>query len=161
MAIIIVEDGTEVTGSNSYVSVAELDAYVADRGITITATDKTTLLILSMDWIESKLFIGNKITETQGLQWPRENVYIDGFEQATSSIPTLLKEGQLETALAVDGGNSPFSNVPRKISRVSVDTIDITYHDNSSSTVTVRAINLKLQKLLKGGSSFLQPLVVR
>ena len=78
MATIIVEDGSVVAGANSYVTEAELTTYAADRGITLTAATDV-LLIKAMDYIESLSFIGTKFSEGQSLQWPRSNVYIDGF----------------------------------------------------------------------------------
>ena len=76
MATIVVEDGTGLASSNSYVSEADFATYAADRGVTITGTS-AVLLIQAMDSIEEENFKGNKYTDAQALQWPRDGVYID------------------------------------------------------------------------------------
>ena len=106
MATIVVEDGTVVAWANSYVTEAELTTYAADRGITLTAATDV-LLIKAMDYIESLSFIGSKFSEGQSLQWPRSNVYIDGFYFVPTIIPPALQTGQIATALAIDSENSP------------------------------------------------------
>ncbi len=100
MATIIIEDGTVVPGANSYVTEAELTTYAADRGITLTAATDV-LLIKAMDYIESLSFIGSKGSKGQPLQWPRSNVYIDGFYFVPTTIPPALQTGQIATALAM------------------------------------------------------------
>ena len=58
-------------GTNSYATELELTTYASDRGITITAADKTVLLIKAMDYLETRQFIGTKTVYNQALQFPR------------------------------------------------------------------------------------------
>lgn len=155
-ATITVEDGTQVTGANSYVTTAELSTYADERGVTISAAEQEDLLIEAMDYIESQSFKGYKLTETQALQWPRGDVLVDGYYIDTDEIPTLLKEAQMESALAIDAGNSPIANIERKKDRVVVGEIEVEYSSSSSSQVILQKVDLKLRKLIKngGGSSF-------
>ena len=44
MASIIVEDGSLVTGANSYISEADLTTYATDRGIVITGTNSILII---------------------------------------------------------------------------------------------------------------------
>lgn len=74
----VVEDGTGKTNSNSYVSVAETDAYFEDRGnLNWAGTDseKESYLIQATDYVDlrfkSKL-LGIKETEAQALEFPRD-----------------------------------------------------------------------------------------
>ena len=155
MATIIVEDGTIVSGANSYISVAELDTYAADRGITILASDKTVLLIKSMDYIESLGYIGITRTAGQVLQFPRSDMIVDNFLLPIDEIPQLLKDGQAETALAIDRSENPLQDVERKVIEEGVDTLFTKYSLGSSSTTIVRTISAKLHKLLlASGSGF-------
>jgi hypothetical protein len=152
MATIIVEDGTVVSGANSYASEAELTTYAADRGITLTAATDV-LLIKAMDYIESLSFIGTKSSEGQALQWPRNSVYIDGFYAGSTTIPAALKTGQIATALAIDSEDSPLANVERATKREKVDVIEVEYMDNAAAQTIVKTITAALRKLLVNGGS--------
>lgn len=145
---LIVEDGTGLTTSNTYASEAELAAYAAARGVTITGTD-TQLLLTAMDYLESKNFIGDKYSSAQALQWPRINVYIDGYYVAYTTIPTLLKEAQIELALSIDGGTNPMANLDRETVREKVDVIEVEYSKSAMSRTYITAAETKLKKLTK------------
>ena len=152
MATIIIEDGTVVPGANSYASEAELTTYAADRGVVLTAATDV-LLIKAMDYIESLSFIGSKGSEGQPLQWPRKDVYIDGFYAGSTTIPAALKTGQIATALAIDSENSPLANVERATKREKVDVIEVEYMDNAAAQTIVKSITAALRKLLVSGGS--------
>ena len=152
MATIIIEDGTVVSGANSYASEAELTTYAADRGVTLTAATDV-LLIKAMDYIESLSFIGSKGSEGQPLQWPRDQVYIDGFYAGSTTIPAALKTGQIATALAIDSEDSPLANVERATKREKVDVIEVEYMDNAAAQTIVKTITAALRKLLVNGGS--------
>ena len=113
MATIVVETGSGSATANSYVSEAELTAYAADRGITVTGT-KSELLIRAMDYIESKDFLGTKGTRTQALVFPRFGIFLNNYELSSSAIPQLLKDAQMETAIAVGDGVDPLDNQARQ-----------------------------------------------
>jgi hypothetical protein len=151
---IIVEDGTGVVGANSYVSVAELEAFAAARGITIVG-DPETLLIRAMDYIETLDYCGRKLNSVQSLQWPRYGVWVDGYPYAVNTIPTELKNALMQTALSIDAGVDPLSTIPRVIHSASVGPMSVTYQDGSN-TETIRSINAYISKLIAchGGTSF-------
>ncbi len=149
---VVVENGSVVEGANSYGDETGLGTYSVARGITITG-NATTLLIHAMDSIESKNFIGDKFSNDQPLQWPRINVYIDGFLQDSDVIPQSLIEAQYETAIALNAGHDPLAATVVGVKRKKVyGAVEIEYKDNSSSAPIVLTINNKLSKLLKGNS---------
>ena len=160
MATIVVEDGTIVSGANSYVSAAELTTYATDRGITISGTE-AVLLIQAMDYIEQQPFKGFKYTESQALQWPRGDVYIDGYVVDADEIPQLLKDALCEAALAIDGGNNPLANVERSTKKEKVGPIEVEYMDQASSSVYLRGLESKLRKLLSTGGRGINARVCR
>lgn len=149
---IVIENGTEVTGANSYATEAELAAYAAARGVSITA-DTEQLLIRAMDYIEAQSFAGIKSSSTQPLQWPRYDVVLDCYLINSDAIPQLLKDAQMEAALAIDAGEDPLANIPRTKKRASVGSISVEYTDGAAATTIVRKITAKLSKLLTGGGS--------
>lgn len=154
---IVVEDGSIVTGANSYVSEAELTTYATARGVTLTGNTEE-LLIRSMDYIEGLDFKGVKFTQDQPLVWPRVNVVVDTYLVSADAIPLLLQEGQIETAMAIDNGEDQLADIPRTKIKSTVGPISVTYSEGSTTNL-VRKVSNKLAKLLAsggtGGTSFI------
>lgn len=73
----VVEDGTGVSGANSYCSVADANSYFSDRGISEwVGTDdvKSHALVRATDFIDTTFgtrFLGEKISASQSLEFPR------------------------------------------------------------------------------------------
>lgn len=149
MATIIVETGSIVTNSNSYVSEADFNTYALDRGVTIanTITD-AELLIKAMDYVESKSFIGNKKTQDQSLQWPRNYVVVDGFSVADDVIPQLLIDAVCEVAISIDSGTNPLANASRETIMEKVDVIEVQYSTSARAATYLTAAETKLNKLV-------------
>ena len=107
---IIVEDGSNVTNANSFVTIAEVRSYAVERGVTLSATndDITVQIIKAKDYLESfaNRYQGEMTNEGQSLQWPRTDVYLYGSETAFSSnaIPKELKSAQCAAILAIAEG---------------------------------------------------------
>lgn len=102
---ITVETGTGTNpAANSYVSVADFQAYADARGQTYSDTDAgcEILLIKAMDYLEAKRtrYQGVKSLNTQPLQWPRAGVSIDNYGINSDVIPTELVSAQCELAIA-------------------------------------------------------------
>lgn len=98
---LIIEDGSGLQNSQSYVTVAELNAFALARGVDLPATDpeKEALLVSASDFLQTLNFIGRRLTREQALSWPREGVKIDGFAVAKDEIPREVKEAQLQAAV--------------------------------------------------------------
>ena len=93
----VVEDGTGLTNSTSYSSVAFADAYFLDRMITpwslLSTEQKQAYLIRATDYIDARwgnMFKGEPILETQALVFPTS---------AFEGIPEVLKKATSEYAL--------------------------------------------------------------
>lgn len=154
---LVPEDGTGLENSNTYAEYTDLTAYADLRGITTlpsTQSELEALLVRAMDYIESLYFIGDKLTEEQALQWPRENVEIDGFCIDEDVIPLLLKEAQMETAIAINDGYDPLAVRTRTVKREKVFyAVEVEYMDNSVAQDYAITISKKLQKLIRGSSN--------
>lgn len=150
---IIVEDGSTVANSNSYVSTATLDAYATARGVTIPSADQEMYLILAMDYLEQVNYIGRKQLSTQSLQWPRYQVWIDTYPLAANTIPRELINAECEVALSIYNDNDPLQDRPRSVSSEKVGQIEVHYQTGTSSIVLPVKINYMLQKLIAGGSN--------
>jgi hypothetical protein len=160
MATIVVEDGTGLTTSNSYISEADFSTYATDRGVTVSGTS-AVLLIQAMDYIEEQPFKGSKGSSTQALQWPRVGVAIDGYDVDSDEIPTILKDALCEIAIGIDGGNNPLSNEERATKREKVDVIEVEYMDGARNSVYLAAAEAKLSRLLKVGGRGINAQVIR
>lgn len=84
---IIVEDGTVVDNSNSYVTVAQADAFFENQGNTVwteSASDeaKEASLIRGAKYMQQKLRLlwkGSRVDAFQSLDWPRRGVDVPDF----------------------------------------------------------------------------------
>ena len=79
---IVLEDGTGVPTANSYVNANMLEAYCADRAITVPDGDADAALIRGTQYIEGHYrgrWPGSrtKYRGLQGLSWPRFGAYAD------------------------------------------------------------------------------------
>jgi len=97
-----VEDGSGVTGANSYISVTDARAYAAARGLTLPAADGDVEVLLTkgLDYIEALRgdFQGVKVLSTQALQWPRYGVIVDGYDVESDEIPEEIPRAQAQLA---------------------------------------------------------------
>ena len=152
--MIIVEDGSNVTGANSYVTESELNTWLTDRGLSITGSASVNLL-LAMDYLETQRFIGVKSNTDQELQWPRTGVYIDSMAVGADEIPKDLKLAQIQTAYSIDQGANPMDISTPAVKREKVDSLEVEYQDGAGRAVNV-AINRYLSKLLISSGSTVQ-----
>ena len=145
---IVIEDGSNVPGANSYATEAQLSAYATARGLSFTAV-ASVLLITAMDYLESLDFIGSKANFVQPLQWPRLGVQLDGYLIASNVIPKELIEAQIELSLAIDGGVNPLANQARETVREKIaGVIEVEYSPSARNVVYLAAAEAKLYKLV-------------
>lgn len=151
---VIVEDGSIVSNSNSYVSEATFEAFATARGITLTG-DSEELLIKSMDYLETLQYKGVKRTKEQSLQWPRTGVWVDSYWIDSDEIPTELKNGQMQCAIAIDQGNDPLQDLTKNTIREKVGDLEVEYSSSSVTSTKNMKISSSLKKLLASGSGVL------
>jgi len=149
-----IEDGSQVSGADSYVTAAEYIAWAdarfgAARSTAPADTDAAEVLILrAMDYFESLVFLGQKVSSTQSLQFPRVYLVIDGYDVLSTTIPADVKKSLYEITYAEELGTSELAQVDRKTKREKVGDIEIEYTDNSSSRTTTPAIRHSMRKLV-------------
>lgn len=110
---LIVEDGTGIAGAESYVSVVDAQARAAlfDWDFPTDETEAEQVLRKGALYLEQyrNRYQGVKLTTTQGLQFPRTGVYIDGVLQEPAPIPQLLIDAQIRSASVAYGGGNLFA----------------------------------------------------
>jgi hypothetical protein len=164
--MIIVEDGTNIPNSNSYVTVIELDNFAALRGYTLPAStpDKEVLLIKGADYTESfrSNYQGKKTFSNQSLQFPRTGVYVDCYPVGGETIPQDLKNAQLQAAIEVSiSGGDIQPNTSKNIKKEKVDVIEVEYQDGNGSLYapTFPKVDTYLEPLFKqGGGLLVEPI---
>lgn len=99
------EDGTGVASANAYVSESYADTYHSDRGHTawasLSSSAKQTAIIRASEFIDLRFggrFKGFRLHSTQGLEWPRYDVY-DDDDNLISNLPSALTKACAEYAL--------------------------------------------------------------
>ncbi len=149
-ATLIKEDGTGKTDSNTYITLAEYETYIDERGLTESTTDdaKTGRIIQAKDWLEAQeeRYQGVKETDEQALIWPRSWVQIYSYPLDASTIPQQLKDAQAQ--LVYDSASTDIYNVNngQAIVKEKVDVIEVQYSD--TGTTNLQPIFAKVQAIL-------------
>ncbi len=93
------------TDANSYLTVAEADAFAgarlqADNWNQAAEYDKDSALIQATARIDELVFTGYKISSGQALKWPRYSAFDeDGYEYPGDVIIPIVQRATFETAL--------------------------------------------------------------
>lgn len=157
---LVIETGAIVAGAESYVTVAECDAYHTARGNTAwTGTDAVKEAALRkaaayLDGHYCSRFKGAKYKPIdQAMQWPRIGVLIDGHSLDTDTIPQRLKDAQCELALIAMGSDLA-PNVSAGVKREKVDVLETEYFAGTPAGTTVyTAVNNLLSDLIQPTTS--------
>lgn len=107
---LVIEDGSIVTGAQSYAAHTDLATYADLRGVTLTSDQggREALLMKAMDALYGRPWKGDRVSSAQALEWPRSGVYRDGYLLESDEIPRELFYGQLALAIAaIDNDLTP------------------------------------------------------
>jgi hypothetical protein len=170
---LIIEDGTGLTTSESYVSVADATTYHANFGNDAwTNIDPVTQEIFlrkatrDLDAIYGTSYLSSMLTKTQSLLWPR-TVYNNRDGVSISGIPTQLKNATAELALlnaTVDvlGPTDGTGNLKQDIVKIDVlETRKEFFAPTDSMKPKMRKIALMMSSLIKPYATGLYAEVVR
>ena len=159
---IIVEDGTGLADAETYISVSDANTYHAARGATawaaLSESDKEAALRRATDYMGQAYrprWAGQRATSTQALDWPRTGVVVDGYEVASTVVPSAVSRACAELALRASAEElSP--DLERGIKRERVDVIETEYDTASPQAKRFRAVDQLLSAYLSGGGAFLR-----
>ena len=148
---LVIEDGSVVSGANSYVTLAEFKAWADSRDISYNADDNVleAQILRAMDYIERLYFIGNKANENQPLQWPRTEALIDGYYADATEIPKEVKIAVYEATVVEAAGYSELEVQSRKTLRERVGDIEVQYADNSENRTITPALQYALNRIVQ------------
>jgi len=158
---LVVEDGTGKPDAESYISVAEADAYHEAQGNTAwddIASDvlKEQALRRAMRYLEGQYGLawkGTRLYQLQALSWPRYDVFVDGYTLYTDVIPQDIKNAQAELALRTPTSDEQLAaDLDQTVMSEKVGPIAVTYAEGSSGVVRYRLVDLMLNKYTTGGA---------
>lgn len=158
--MLIVEDGTMPEGANTYVSLADVDAYLVPRGLWETTPDdagdsviakKEAAIIRAFDAMNTLNWAGDVPDWQRVTAWPRQNVPMPGVKPKPGEEPTFLPadmvpravvQAQMELSGLIYGGLNPLAPVERGGKVVSMSKsskegdVDVIGGDSKSYSVT-------------------------
>jgi hypothetical protein len=155
---LIVEDGSIVTGAESYISVSDASNYHTVRGNTAWAaltTDalREAALRRATDYMRQAYrsrWQGYKVNEEQALDWPRYDVEVEGYAVDSDIVPTEVKNACAELALRASAADlNP--DLTQGVLSEQVGSIQVTYDKASPQFTRYRAIDALLSPYLKAG----------
>ena len=154
--MLIIEDGSNVAGANSYVTDAQYISYAASRGLTIgsDSVSREIELIRSMDYLFSREeglqgMQGERTTGTQENVYPRQNVYIRNIRFASDAIPIELKNAQMEGGIAANTQSLLINSTSQNVAKEKLATLEVEYFSGGSWE------NVRLDRVI----NYLKPLL--
>ena len=136
----IVEDGTGLSNSDSYLSVADADTYWTAHGSPTdwtgaTTANKEAALVYATRWLDDNFsWLSNIYKTTQALDWPRWSYYDSEGRTIAVGVPQRIKDATAELALAWVSGELYSSSGQESISSEKVGNSSVTYRNGSYSS---------------------------
>jgi hypothetical protein len=173
---LVIEDGTGLPNSNSYIAVADADAYFTDRNnaawLALDNPTKTGYVILAADYLQQRYRLawnGFRRLNTQAMDWPRSYAikpdiaggygpvpYYYGFNE----IPTELITAQILLAVKLLNGDlAPDIDPDDDYLKVKVGPIEVDRKPYGSAITVFRNVDMILAPLLIASGA--QPEIVR
>lgn len=161
---LIVEDGTVVSGAESYISVADADTYWAKRNnstwASASTTEKEAALRHACKYLDQQYsWIGSRIEAFQPLNWPRvldipqstSWLNIEVLVEGIYTVPTALKDAQCELALEALGASlAPSLERGGLISSERVGSIAVTYAPGAPANKRYPFVDLLVKQISTG-----------
>ena len=161
-----VEDGSQVTGANTYVTDLEYTTYATAHGLTVgsDAPTREIELLNAMVFIEShrRVFRGLKVSKDQAVQWPRTAVWVDSFPINADEIPEDLKNAQIEAAVATRAIGLLKTTNNQNVKRQKVDVLELEFFSGGSwENARADRVDVFLNVLLRNSALGMGALVIR
>lgn len=176
---LIVEDGTQVVGAESYASVTFADIYHSARGnakwSSLSVAQKEARLRKATQYLTAMYrprWAGTRMSSTQALDWPRGYVYLRPFVRgaldpfalspyllASNTVPLEVQQATAEMALRADDDVELLADLSQQVLSEQVGSLQVTYSERSPQQKRYPLIDGLLSDYLGGGSSVNHELV--
>lgn len=166
--MLLTEDGSIVSGAESYISVEDASAYHAARGnaawaALATDTIREQCLRKGTDFMRQAYrsrWQGVKVDEDQALDWPRYDVVVEGYVIASNIVPAEVKNACAELALRASEGDL-LADQSQGVIREKVGQIEVEYDRSSPQQARYSAIESLLAPYLLAGGCGISMKIVR
>lgn len=163
---LVTEDGTGVTGAESYVSVDDALLYHANRGnsawASLTATLQEQALRRATDYLQQSYrgrWKGYRSNLAQGLDFPRKAIILSdmaiNYMIPYNVIPDEVKKACAELALRAAAGELA-ADLTQGIISESVGALSTTYDSRTPQYTRYRAIDMLLKHLVVGSNAMVR-----
>lgn len=158
----VVEDGTGLANSNSYVSVADAIKYHDSMGNAAWAeageSEQMIALIRASTYLDGRYassWPGTRLLSTQRMDWPREDAYdIDDFDLLL--VPLAVQEATCEAALielaSLGALSEPLENAGQVISERLEGVVTVQYANMLQAGTSYPAIGRKLRRIVSSSA---------
>lgn len=154
---LVIEDGSGVSGANSYNTVQEIKDYASARGESVPSTDAEieALAIQATDYMEQFRFDyqGSIVDPLQALSFPRTGVEIDGYEYPPTILPSQLAKAHAQATIEAYTSEL-IPNPSQAVKKEKVDVLEVEYQDTSTSAVGFPKVEMLLRPLFSSRSPF-------
>lgn len=154
---LIVEDGTQPTGANTYASVADADAYWADRAsatwAAATDDEKAAALIQATDYLNGLSWTGRKVA-IRAMSWPRIDVEVDGYVLGSDEIPDEVVQATSYMAGEIIGGATPLAATDRPLTKLTAGAVSMEWGASSSQSPQYPALKSILRGYILASNTF-------
>lgn len=159
---LIVEDGTGLANSESYISVTDADTYHANRGnaawAALITSAKEQALRQATDYMLQAYrdrWTGYrvKVSPMQALDWPRYGVEVDHFPVHFDIVPGDVADACAELALRASSG-SLAPDLSQGVIRKKIGPIETEYNRGTAQYTRFRAVELRLSPYFQCSGSF-------
>ncbi|NJB67501.1 hypothetical protein GGQ74_001141 [Desulfobaculum xiamenense] len=158
--VLVVETGRVVAGANTFVTLAEANAYHEARGNaawTGTEDEKAVALVRAGQYLNGLAWKGARTARANAMAWPRGGVMdAEGQEWAADEIPQAVRDAQCEAALReIEARGSLQPNLARggQVKRKKTDVLETEYFESATPRDRFTAITDMLWGLLSCASS--------
>ena len=138
----IVEDGSIVTNSDTYITLVDAQALLTARGESTVLTE--AILYKAMDYLNGLTYCGLRTDRTlQALPFPRSHIYLsDSRLLASDQIPQELINAQVWAAFYIEAGTDPSAVATQAIKKEKVDVLEVEYQETSGGKSSVSSYDM-------------------
>ena len=152
----IVEDGTGVDGATSYLDLVAAQDLADTFGLPwpVTPDGQQVALNKGAAFLERYTYKGSKLSCTQGLKWPRKDVYIECCLIPSDSVPSDILQASIYAASYASTSELRATTSGQVIASEKLDTLQVDYFDNgkSSGVVSISEVTDRISQYLGGGN---------
>src|SRR6478736_478603 len=158
---LVVEDGSIVSGADSYIGLSDARMLAAKYGYALPADDTEAEAALRNGamyvGLQKPAMCGRRVSAAQSLSFPRTGISLYGFPIANNVIPDQVKLAQLIAGVEYGNGADVRASSDGRVTTMErvEGAVTVQYADNgmTGATITITAAMDALKPLICGGGN--------